>query len=736
MAIIKIPDGNAFKLRVTAMVNDVPADLNVVNNIIVNFVRRGRIAQPYGLDSNGRLVIANDGSLARGLYGVELTGYHDGKPWRHYIKNAFKIVDENEDADTPTVVDDVPVYDLSDNMSFGGDGVTAAYVDAAIDAHNEDNEAHAVLQAKMAGKVDDVFVDGESVVETDPVTGKRTVGFHKDQFGKVDDVLVNGRSVVGEGGVARIDSQDFKGERGNGITSIEVEESQVDGGDNIIHIHCTDDEEVEGTQFRVKNGSRGNGIASVTEQTSSEDGGINTHTFTYTDGHTHVIHTRNGRTGAQGDSVLVGQGDLPLAHVLGQDNTKAMSQKGVTDAINNVDPIGDSEDPDADLEITDDFNNVLARFAEGHFETKNFSSEKALNSIERQEKNLGTENYTDFNASASYNVGDVVKYNGLLYKFINAHSGEWNSADVEMTNIAKELEKTVDASHSEAESDLDISDEEGNILARFAEGHFKTLNFDSRTASSSIKGKKISIIGDSISTFSGWIPTQGVNGYTYESYATYYPYSPLTNVTQTWWYKVISELSLTLGQNCSWSGSCTAGDGEAENTAHDGCSDRRIADLAINGTPDIIVIFMGTNDFSTTNGRNIPIGNLTSKDHFPTNGNKSTFSEGYGLMLSKVLQTYPLSHVFCCSLLDNCSPVRDQDGVYPTQNPHGVYLEDYNAKIKELALGYGAHFIDLHNCGIHWNNIPMLTVDGQTHPNEAGHTLIAQMVKKELIKYF
>lgn len=43
-----------------------------------------------------------------------------------------------------------------------------------------------------------------------------------------------------------------------------------------------------------------------------------------------------GPQGPQGDSVLVGQGDLPLAHVLGQDNTKAMSQKGVTDALDDM----------------------------------------------------------------------------------------------------------------------------------------------------------------------------------------------------------------------------------------------------------------------------------------------------------------------------------------------------------------------------------------------------------------
>ena len=184
MAIIKISDGNAFKLRVTAMVNSVPADLNVITNMIVNFVRRGRLAQPHGLDSNGRLVISNDGSLARGIYGVEITGYHDGKPWRHYIKDAFKIVDENEDADTPSVVDDVPVYDLSDNMNFGGDGVTAEYVNAAIAAHDDDVNAHPELQQRIAQAVDDLRDEiEEGIVEA----------------GKVNDVTVNGDSVLDPG---------------------------------------------------------------------------------------------------------------------------------------------------------------------------------------------------------------------------------------------------------------------------------------------------------------------------------------------------------------------------------------------------------------------------------------------------------------------------------------------------------------------------------------------------------
>ena len=351
---IKISDGNAFKLRVTAMVNSMPADLSVVTNMIVNFVRRGRLAQPHGIDSNGKLVISNDGSLARGIYGVEITGYHDGKPWRHYIKDAFKIVDENEDADTPSAVDDVPIYDLEDNMSFGGDGVTAAYVDAAIDAHNEDGEAHEALQTAMAGKVDDVLVDGESVVETDPVTGKRTVGFRKNQFGKVDDVKVNGESVLNENNEAEItvptktseldNDEDYVDESGmqaalaekqDVITSV-VEPTVVENGGQPSASVLFHDGQLE-FAFQNLKGERGNGIASVTEETSSEDGGINTHTIHYTDPNVpdSIIHTRNGSQGRPGADFqpIEDVSGLSIAHNLGNDETKVMSQKAVMEAV-------------------------------------------------------------------------------------------------------------------------------------------------------------------------------------------------------------------------------------------------------------------------------------------------------------------------------------------------------------------------------------------------------------------
>lgn len=44
-----------------------------------------------------------------------------------------------------------------------------------------------------------------------------------------------------------------------------------------------------------------------------------------------------------------------------------------------------------------------------------------------------------FSAEASYDPGDLVYYNGLTYRCVNAHSGEWDADDFAGTTIANEL---------------------------------------------------------------------------------------------------------------------------------------------------------------------------------------------------------------------------------------------------------------------------------------------------------
>ncbi|MCR5071213.1 MAG: hypothetical protein K6A62_04730 [Bacteroidales bacterium] len=128
---------------------------------------------------------------------------------------------------------------------------------------------------------------------------------------------------------------------------------------------------------------------------------------------------------------------------------------------------------DADLDVSDENGNALARFKNGHFRVKNFDSAK-------NNANLGIDSVTDFSEDGNYAVDDIVKYGGLLYKFTEPHeAGEWDDTQVEQTNVMQAATHPVAVQDSGNDADLDVSDENGNVLARFKNGHFRTKNFDS-----------------------------------------------------------------------------------------------------------------------------------------------------------------------------------------------------------------------------------------------------------------
>lgn len=198
---MKILDGNAFKLRITCEQNvedyKATTDMSQVESLLVNFVRRGRITQTSGVDSAGRIVASNSGNLAIGIYGVELTGYYNGAPWRFYADDVFEIINDENEVSESVIDEGVPIYDVTFTLSLGG-SADISFVDSAIINHNDNEFAHGDIRRKLGDKIDDILVDDESVVVTDPVTGKKEVKFDSDNFGKVDDVKVNGTSVVSQ----------------------------------------------------------------------------------------------------------------------------------------------------------------------------------------------------------------------------------------------------------------------------------------------------------------------------------------------------------------------------------------------------------------------------------------------------------------------------------------------------------------------------------------------------------
>ena len=111
------------------------------------------------------------------------------------------------------------------------------------------------------------------------------------------------------------------------------------------------------------------------------------------------------------------------------------------------------------------------------------------------------------------------------------------------------------------------------------------------TTTQTLDGKIVSILGDSISTF--YAAGSEMNSYYNSENTFYYPlYSAsIKTVDLTWWYKLIKNNNMKLGINNSWSGSCAYGSSSSA-----GVSDGRINTIDDNGAPDIVIIYLGTND--------------------------------------------------------------------------------------------------------------------------------------------
>lgn len=58
--------------------------------------------------------------------------------------------------------------------------------------------------------------------------------------------------------------------------------------------------------------------------------------------------------------------------------------------------------------------------------------------MDNLEKNTGIDEYPEFDEGSTYSAGDVVSYNGLLYKFTTDHAaGAWTGTDAEETDVVK-----------------------------------------------------------------------------------------------------------------------------------------------------------------------------------------------------------------------------------------------------------------------------------------------------------
>ena len=236
---------------------------------------------------------------------------------------------------------------------------------------------------------------------------------------------------------------------------------------------------------------------------------------------------------------------------------------------------------------------------------------------------------------------------------------------------------------------------------------------------------RLAIIGDSISSFKGSSPSD-LDG---ARYATYYPKGDVEHIDNMWWYKVARSLGVSIDNicNCSWSGSHITGDSTSTTNASTGCSTKRIMDLSVKGfNPDIVFCYISCNDWAD----NVPLGNWSVTESIPTEGVISTSRQAYALMISKIKAAYPSCLIVCLTNLDDAK--RDYTPGWPSNNRRGVSVDDWNKSLSELSKSLGCFTVDLQGSGINYDNVKDYTVDGGLHPNDAGMTLIANKVIKEL----
>ena len=213
-----------------------------------------------------------------------------------------------------------------------------------------------------------------------------------------------------------------------------------------------------------------------------------------------------------------------------------------------------------------------------------------------------------------------------------------------------------------------------------------------------------SILGNSISTYKGYIP----NGY-----KVYYNENKL-KLSETWWMIYAEATGYKLNRNASWSGSTVTNNSSINDSYF--TSERRLSDLAGETVPDMIFVLGGTNDWHTAK---CPLGLYPSDDLF----DKSTFRGAYAYLVYQLHKRYPNTIVFCCSILPR------KEGMNVVSSNNDWTITEGNESIKNLAEYYGAYYVDLSGCGLD-ADFTTNTLDG-LHPTAKGMRIVANELYKQ-----
>lgn len=207
--------------------------------------------------------------------------------------------------------------------------------------------------------------------------------------------------------------------------------------------------------------------------------------------------------------------------------------------------------------------------------------------------------------------------------------------------------------------------------------------------------KTIAILGDSYSTYKGWIPGDYLSWYADEGNDCE---NDMRSVEQTWWKMLIESHHLKLLTNCSYSGSTVCNTGyEAQDASTTSFLYRMKRELgehrAMDQDPDILIVFGGTNDFWAQS----PVGRILYENQ--TKEDLKAFGPAFCYMMKYLMDYNPNSVIY------------------------NVVNDEITGEIREIMSKVCKHY------GIH--NIELENLDKQNgHPTVVGMAAIKEQIEK------
>lgn len=319
----------------------------------------------------------------------------------------------------------------------------------------------------------------------------------------------------------------------------------------------------------------------------------------------------------------------------------------------------------------------------------------------------------------SLNPGDIVHISSTKYKWvINGFTGEmYDVASQFWTANSFTTTPQEYTAHSSSKICIKFALASDDTESISPEDVKKNTNISISTYASRqdsiLKGRKISVLGDSISSYNGYVPSDALY---------YYPTSDVDNVNRMYWEFLALQENMVIDTINAYAGSTVATKWSTNPGRPPFYDSDRLNNL---GNPDYIIVYGGVNDY----GGN-PLGDYPNPGQYT---NMFEFRTAYAYVLSQLKTIYPSARIICMTLL-TVNSAYNEAGVFPPKqnavrqslatDTTTHFLYEFNESIVELAKRYECSVCDISDC-MNYYNTANESVDG-VHPKMIIHNRIKE----------